>query len=67
MLPNAILSDLFIEYNAPVASTAAVDCVFPLRQHVLKSKGCGLSDRHFEMLVFLHGKKTAYFIVASIV
>jgi len=46
---------LFIEFNTSIPSNAAVERLFSLVKDVLKSKRAGLSDEHFEMLVFLKG------------
>ena len=47
---------LFCEYNTAVPSSAAVERLFSLGKDVLKPKRAGLSDKHFEMLVFLKEK-----------
>jgi hypothetical protein len=48
--------ELFISYNTPIPSSAAVERMFSLGKDVLKPKRASLSDDHFEMLVFLKGK-----------
>ena len=47
----------FISYNTPIPSSAAVERLFSLGKDILKPKRAGLSDNHFEMLVFLKGNK----------
>ena len=50
---NSIIKDLFIKYNTPLPSSAAVERLFSIGKDVLKPKRSGLTDEHFEMLVFL--------------
>lgn len=54
--PSPALRNLFIKYNTAIPSSAAVERLFSLGKDVLKPKRAGLSDNHFEMLVFLKGK-----------
>ena len=53
LLSDMMLKELFVEYNAAIPSSAAVERLFSLGKDVLKPKRSGLSDEHFEMLVFL--------------
>jgi len=46
---------LFIKFNTPIPSRAAVERLFSQGKDVSKPKRSGLSDEHFEMLVFLKG------------
>ena len=56
------LLELLIKYNTAVPSSAAVERLFSLGKDVLKPKRSGLSDEHFEMLVFLKNVPSrAYF------
>ena len=54
---NKILKTLFIEFNTSIPSGAGVERLFSLGKDVLRSKRAGLSDTHFEMLVFLKGNQ----------
>jgi hypothetical protein len=45
--------EIFVEYNTPIPSSAAVERMFSLGKDILKPKRSSLSDVHFEMLVFL--------------
>ena len=51
--PNNAFEQVFVRYNTAIPSSAAVERVFPLGKDILKPKRCGLSDEHFDMLVFL--------------
>jgi len=53
--PTIQFQQLFIKFNTPIPSSAAVERLFSLVKVVLKPKRAGLSDEHFEMLVFLKG------------
>ena len=50
---NAFLKDLFICYNAPIPSSAAVERLFFLEKDILRPKRCRMTDKYFEMLLFL--------------
>ena len=50
---NAFLKDLFICYNAPIPSSAAVERLFFLGKDILRPKRCRMTDKYFEMLLFL--------------
>ena len=52
---SKILMNLFIQYNTALPSSAAVERLFSVGKDVLKPKRSGLTDEHFEMLVFLKG------------
>ena len=56
--PNAFLKDLFIHYNTPIPSNAAVECLFSLEKDILRPKPCRTTDKYFEMLLFLHANKS---------
>lgn len=46
---------LFVKYNTTLPSSAAVERIFSTGKDVLRPKRSGLSDEHFDMLVFLKG------------
>jgi len=46
---------MFIRYNTAIPTNAAVERIFSIGKDILKPKWSGLSDEHFEMLVFLKG------------
>ena len=50
---NDALKHLFIRYNTALPSSAAVERVFSVGKDILKPKRAGLSDDHFEVLIFL--------------
>ena len=50
---NAFLKDLFICYNAPIPSSAAVERLFFLGKDILRPKRCRMTNKYFEMLLFL--------------
>ena len=56
--PNAFLKDLFIRYNTPIPSSAAVERLFSLGKDILHLQRCQMTDKHFEMLLFLHVNKS---------
>ena len=46
---------MFIHSNNAILSSAAIERLFSVGKDVLKPKRSGLTDQHFEMLVFLKG------------
>ncbi|KAG7177656.1 hypothetical protein Hamer_G008307 [Homarus americanus] len=48
--PNKAMRKLFIKYNTPIPSSAAVERMFPMGKDVLRPKRSRMSDKHFEML-----------------
>ena len=52
LLYSTTLRELFVKYSTAIPSSAAVERLFSLGKDVLKPKRSGLSDEHFEMLVF---------------
>ena len=50
---NDALKNLFIRYNTALPSSATIERVFSVGKDILKPKRAGLSDDHFEMLIFL--------------
>ena len=53
LLSSTTLRELLVKYNTAIPSSAAVERLFSLGKNVLKPKRSGLSNEHFEMLVFL--------------
>ena len=47
--------DLFVKYNTPVPSSAAVERLFSMGSDILKPKRSRLTAKNFEKLVFLRG------------
>ena len=54
---NDTIKDLFIKFNTPISSSAAVERLFSIGKDVLKPKRSRLTDKHFEMLLFLRKNK----------
>ncbi|KAG0725717.1 hypothetical protein GWK47_004578 [Chionoecetes opilio] len=48
--------DLFIRYNTPMPSSAAVDRLFSMGSDVMRPKRSSLTAKNFEKLVFLKSK-----------
>ena len=46
---------MLIHSNTAILSNAVIKRLFSVRKRVLKPKRSGLTDQHFEMLVFLEG------------
>ena len=46
---------MFIHSKTTILSSAAIERLFSVGKDVLKPKRSGLTDQHFEMLVFLKG------------
>ena len=44
---------MFIDSNTAILSSAAIERLFSVGKDVLKQNRIGLTDQHFEMLVFL--------------
>ena len=44
---------MFIHSNTAILSSAAIEQLFSMGKDVLKPKRSGLTDQHFELLVFL--------------
>ena len=51
---------LFVKYNTALPSNAAVERPFLTGKDALRPKRAGLSDEHFNMLVFLKGNFNKY-------
>ena len=58
VFPNALLKDLFIRYNTPIPSSAAVKRLFSVAKDYLRPKRCRMTDKHFQMLLFLRANKS---------
>ena len=56
--PKAFPKDLFIRYNTPIPSSAAVERLFSFGKDILCPKRCRMTDKNFEMLLFLRAKKS---------
>ena len=54
---NDTIKDLFIKFNTPIPSSAAVERLFSTGKDILKPKRSRLTDKHFEMLLFLRKNK----------
>ena len=54
---NDTIKDLFIKFNTAIPSSAAVERLFSTGKDVLKTKRSRLTDKHFEMLLFLRKNK----------
>ena len=55
---NAFLKYLFIRCNTPIPSSAAVERLFSLGKDILRPKRCQMTDKHFEMLLFLRANNS---------
>ena len=47
--------DLFIKYNTPIPSSAAVECIFSTAGDIIRPKRSSLAASKFEELVFMKG------------
>ena len=54
---NDIIKDLYIKFNTPIPSSTAVERLFSTEKDILKPKRSRLTDKHFEMLLFLQKNK----------
>ena len=54
---NNTIKDLFIKFNTPIPSSAAVERLFSTGKDVLRPKKSRLTDKNFEMLLFLRKNK----------
>jgi hypothetical protein len=52
-----VLSKLFIKYNTAVPSSAAVERFFSQGKDILRAKRSSLSDKNFELLMFMRGNR----------
>ena len=55
MLNRAAWIDLFIKYNTPLPSSAAVERLFSMGSDVLRAKRSSLTADNFEKLLFIRG------------
>ena len=46
---------MFIDSNTAILSSTVIERLFSVGKDVLKPKRSGLTDQHFQMLVFLKG------------
>ena len=56
------IKDLFIKFNIPIPSSAAAERLFSTGKDVLRPKRSRLTDKHFEMLLFLRKNSRDYCI-----
>ena len=54
---ESVLMKLFTKFNTPIPSSAAVERLFSQGKDILKAKRSSLSDKNFEMLMFLRGNR----------
>ena len=59
---NDTIKDLFIKFNTPIPSSAAAERLFSTGKDVLRPKRSRLTDKHFEMLLFLRKNSRDYCI-----
>ena len=57
---NDTIKNLFIKFSTPIPSSAAVGRLFSTGKDVLRPKRSRLTDKHFEMLLFLRKNSTDY-------
>ena len=50
-----VLMDLFVRFNTPIPSSAAVERLFSIAKDILRDKRSSLSDENFNMLLFMRG------------
>jgi hypothetical protein len=55
MLNRAAWIDLFIKYNTPLPSSAAVERLFSMGSYILRAKRSSLTADNFEKLLFIRG------------
>jgi hypothetical protein len=55
MLNRAAWIDLFIKYNTPLPSSAAVERLFSMGSDILRAKRSSLTADNFEKLIFIKG------------
>ncbi len=61
-----VLSKLFVKFNTPVPSSAAVERFFSQDKDILKAKRASLANETFETLMFIRGNKH-HFLVLTVV
>lgn len=54
-LGEPALVKLFVKYNTPIPSSAAVERMFSIGKEILRAKRCLLADSTFEKLMFMKG------------
>jgi hypothetical protein len=54
-LNEPVLTRLFVKFNTAIPSSAAVERFFSMGKDILRDKRASLSDKNFEMLMFLKG------------
>ena len=61
------MKTLFVEFNTLIRLSAGVECLVSLIRDVLHPKRMGLSDVHFQMLVFLKGNQHFFCLLVACV
>ncbi len=50
-----VFKELFVKFNTPVPSSAAVERIFSIGKDILRAKRASLSDENFDILMFMRG------------
>jgi hypothetical protein len=57
---QAVWVDLFIKYNMPLSSSAAVERLFSQGSDILRPKRAAMTSSNFEKFVFMKGNMTLF-------
>ena len=52
--------DMFIKYNTPLASSAAVERLFSQGSDILRPKRASMASSNFEKFIFMKGNMTLF-------